>query len=160
MLKYDPASSPRKELHKSIWNHFQRWIWHPPLGREKYSTRIFIFGIIFQRWNMTPPSYDWEGSIFKVEIWPNLLSEKGLYKDVRCICGINFQCWNLTLPLVQEKNCTKMLNVYLGPFFNVEIWPLPPPLEEKRIPRKYLYLGLYFNVDNEPPSLWTRRFII
>jgi hypothetical protein len=61
-----------------------------------------------------PPPYRREDSFFIAEIWLHFLSEKGLHTNVRCICGLIFQCWNMTPSLVQEKDCTKKLNVYFG----------------------------------------------
>ena len=61
-----------------IWDLFSTFKYDPPpLGREKDSTRLYIFGIIFQRWNMTLPL-----------LWRR-----------RFI----FKCWDMTLPPDRER---------------------------------------------------------
>ena len=106
---------------------FQHWnMTTPLLGREKDSTRIFIFGIIFQCSNMTPPSYGRDGSFFNVEIWPHLLCTK----NVKCIFGIIFQRWNMTpSPLGRENDSTRIF--IFGIIFQRWNMPPPPPMAEK-----------------------------
>jgi hypothetical protein len=154
-----------------MWDHFQCWNMTPPLVQEQNCTKYVkcIFGIIFQRLNMThpllaekripqdfiylgsffnieiwlSPSYGRESSFFNVEIWPHLLAEKGLHTNVRCICGINFQCWNMIPPLVQKRIAQKMLNTYLESFFIVEIWP--PPSWQRKGFYKNFYIRDHFS---------------
>jgi hypothetical protein len=50
-----------------------------------------------------------------------------------------------------RKDCTQVLDVYVGSFFNVEIRPIN--LSKKGIAHKMLnvYLGSFFNVEIRPP---------
>jgi hypothetical protein len=125
-----------------ILDHFSAFKYDWPLLAEKRIPQDFIYLGSFFNVEIWPfPSYGRESSILNVEIWAHLFAEKRLHTNVRCKCGIIFQCWKMTLHLVQEKNCIK----YLVSFFNVEIWP-PPLLADKRTLQQFLHLGSFFNI--------------
>jgi hypothetical protein len=105
-----------------------------------YKLLTSLFCILRERIAHKCSMYMWD-HISMMKYDPATCPRKELHKNVKCIIGI---IWNMATPFLTEKIIPQEF-LYLGSFFNVEIWP--PSLVEKRIPQEFLYLGSFFNVE-------------